>query len=296
MDEKIIDIADKQVALSARLDQLRLKSDDGEVSVPLEEVTAVVVSHPAVHYTHATLSGLCAAGAPLIVCNEKRLPVGMLVPLVGHYVQAERLAAQAESTLPARKFAWKQVVRSKILSQARLLMDLGAGNAGLVALARGVRSGDPDNLEAQAARRYWPLVFGAAFARVPGADDPINRLLNYGYAILRAIVARGLCGAGLHPSLGIHHHNRYNPYCLADDLMEPFRPLVDRQVRGILDRCGPEPPLDRSTKETLIGALLNGRVVIGGEERSLFDATTRMSASLAGVLSGQTRRLLVPSW
>jgi CRISPR-associated protein Cas1 len=155
---------------------------------------------------------------------------------------------------------------------------------------------DPDNLEAVAARRYWPLLFGGQFSRIPGSEEPVNRLLNYGYAILRAIVARAIVGAGLHPSLGVHHHNRYNSYCLADDIMEPFRPLVDRQVHGIISTFGPAPPLDRRIKETLIGALLAVRVSLAGEERTLFDATARISTSLVSVLSGQIRRLLLPTW
>jgi hypothetical protein len=172
-----------------------------------------------------------------IVSNEKHLPAAMLLPLSTHSTQTERFARQAAVSLPTRKRAWQQIVQAKLRAQARLLEETTGADQGLHVMAGRVRSGDPDNLEAQAARVYWPALFGKeasgeAFRRDPEGEG-INVHLNYGYAVLRAIVARALCASGLHPSLGVHHHNRYDTFCLADDLMEPFRPLVDRVVAGL---------------------------------------------------------------
>ncbi len=154
----------------------------------------------------------------------------MLLPLVTHSLQAERFAAQARLAAPVRKRAWQQIVQAKITAQGRLLKERTHNDHGLDAIAKSVKSGDTANVEARAARIYWGKLFGETVFRRDADGDGLNACLNYGYAILRAVVARSLCGAGLHPSLGIHHHNRYDAFCLADDLMEPFRPLVDREV------------------------------------------------------------------
>jgi CRISPR-associated protein Cas1 len=161
-------------------------------------------------------------------------------------------------------------------------------------IAADVRSGDPSNIEAQASRRYWPALFGPAMHRVPGAEDPVNRLLNYGYAVLRGAVARGLCAAGMHPSLGIHHHNRYNPFCLADDLMEPFRPAVDTIVEEVIGCRGADVPLDKDAKARLIGNLMSRPFRIDGQKSALFDAAARVASSLAAVYMGKRKKLLLP--
>ena len=203
-------------------------------TIPFADIAVLVTSHPQICFTQAVLAGLAAAGGMLIVSNEKHLPAAMLLPLSTHSTQTERFARQAAVSLPTRKRAWQQIVQAKLRAQARLLEETTGGDAGLRLMAGKVRSGDPDNLEAQAARIYWQALFGKGALGEPFRRDPegegINVHLNYGYAVLRAIVARALCAAGLHPSLGVHHHNRYDTFCLADDLMEPFRPLVDRVV------------------------------------------------------------------
>lgn len=156
----------------------------------------------------------------------------MMLPLNANVLQSQRLAAQASAPLPLKKQLWKQIVRREILAQGELLAELRDGDHDLSELARAVRSGDPDNREAVAARRYWPVLFeDPNFHRRFDAPDA-NRLLNYGYAVLRAAMGRAMCGAGLHPALGLHHHHRENPFCLADDLMEPCRPLIDAAVVG----------------------------------------------------------------
>lgn len=294
MDERIIDLSEVPAGVSVRHAQMVIRLDEREETVPLEEVGALVVSHPAVHYTHAVLAGICANGGAVIVCNEKRLPVGMLLNLTGHFTQTERFVAQAEAPLPVKKRLWQQLINAKILAQAAVLAGLRGDDFGLRRMASDVRSGDPSNVEAHASRRYWPALFGPQMHRIPGGDDPVNRLLNYGYAILRGAVARGLTAVGLHPSLGIHHHNRYNPFCLADDLMEPFRPTVDTLVEEIIRAHGADVALDKDIKALLIGGLMDRPFRINGDKSALFDAAARVAASLAAVYTGKRKKLTLP--
>lgn len=296
MIERLIDISEEPARLSLRLEQLVIRTDGAEpATIPLDEIAALVVSHPQVTYTHAALAGLVRAGAAVVICDSRHLPSGLLLPLTGHSVQAERFAQQAAVSRPTRKRLWGQIVQAKVTAQGRLLEDLHGRDQGLPALARTVRSGDPDNVEARASRRYWPALFADPhFRRDPQAEDQ-NRFLNYGYAVLRAVVARALCAAGLHPSLGLHHHNRYDAFCLADDLMEPFRPLVDRAVVRLLAKTAPEAPLDRETKAGLLAAL-TGRLELGGESRTLFDILGRVAASLAAVFAGSRAKLALPDF
>jgi CRISPR-associated protein Cas1 len=219
----------------ARDPESGLRARDTETqTIPFADIAVLVTSHPQISFTQAVLAGLAAAGGTFIVSNEKHLPAAMLLPLSTHSTQTERFARQAAVSLPTRKRAWQQIVQAKLRAQARLLEETTGADQGLRQMAARVRSGDPDNLEAQAARIYWQALFGKDASAEPFRRDPegegINAHLNYGYAVLRAIVARALCASGLHPSLGVHHHNRYDTFCLADDLMEPFRPLVDRVV------------------------------------------------------------------
>jgi CRISPR-associated protein Cas1 len=261
-------------------------------TIPLEEIAVVVVSHPQVTYTHAVLPGLAAAGAILVACDAKHMPAAMMLPLVTHSVQTERFAAQAKASLPTCKRLWQQFVRAKLEAQAQLLEQRNGQDHGLRALASEVRSGDPENLEARGARLYWSALFGDAFRRDREAED-LNRHLNYGYAVLRAITARAICAAGLHPSLGIHHHNRYDAFCLADDVMEPFRPLVDRAVVDLQDTHGPNLPMDRDAKRTILAALLE-RYEFAGEARTLFDWVSRTASSLASVISEEAEKPFLP--
>lgn len=297
MTERIVDLSEEPARLSVRHKQMVIQRGEGEdkeeITVPLSELVVLVVSHPAVRYTHGALSGLCAGGGVLVLCNEKRLPTGMLLPLEGHYAQAERFAAQAQAPLPVRKRLWRQIVSEKVKAQGRLLSSLGGRDEGLSTLAKKVRSGDPENVEAQASRRYWPALFGKEFRRNPEAEDQ-NRLLNYGYAVLRAATARAVCAAGLHPSLGLHHHNRYDTFCLASDLMEPFRPLVDGAVAHLVQEAGPQAPLDKATKGALVSALLKRRFMLEGDSRTLFDVLARAASSLAAALEGRRQKLILP--
>ena len=295
MEERFLDLSEESAGLSVHQSQLIIKRDDREDSIPLEDLAAIVISHPAVYYTHAALAGICAHGGAVVICNEKRLPIGMVLALTGHFSQTERFAAQAQAPPPVKKRIWQQIVRAKIQAQARLLQERCGEDFGLLRMADNVHSGDTANVEGQASRRYWPALFGGTFRRIPGGDDPLNRLLNYGYAVLRAFAARGLCAAGLHPSLGVHHHNRYNPFCLADDLMEPFRPTIDKLALTITDENGAEIPLDRSTKERLVGGLFAARFQLGRQQCTIFEVFCRTSNSLAAVFSGERKRIVLPT-
>jgi CRISPR-associated protein Cas1 len=291
---RIIDFSDRGARLRVRLDQLLITPDGGDdCSVPLAEVAVLIAAHPQVTFTQAVLSGLASAGGIFIVCDERRLPAGMLLPLCGHHLQTRRFQAQIAAAAPVKKRLWKQIVLAKIEMQAQALEVLHGASAGLRPLIPLVRSGDPENVEARAARLYWPLLFADdSFRRDREAVDQ-NRLLNYGYAVLRAVVARALCAAGLHPTLGLHHHNQYSAFCLADDLMEPFRPVVDTLVARLVREQGETPPLDTATKAALIDALL-GVCRVDGQVRTLFDAAAVAAQSLAAVLLGEARRLTLP--
>jgi len=265
-----------------------------EITMPLTDIAALIVSHPQATYTHAVLPGLAAAGAIFVACNEKHLPAAMLLPLVSHSTQTERFARQAALSLPTRKRLWQQIVQEQIRARARLLQERTGKDWGLTRIALQVRSGDPQNLEGRAARIYWQNLFpGQPFRRDPEAEG-LNSCLNYGYAVLRAIVARALCGAGLHPSLGLHHHNRYDPFCLADDLMEPFRPLVDRVVAGLRDQQGDQAQIDKESKKVILEGLLT-RFHCEGESRTLFDWMSRAASSLAAVIEGSGEKLEIPA-
>jgi CRISPR-associated protein Cas1 len=282
-------------------------------TVPFADIAVLVTSHPQISFTQAVLAGLAAAGGLLIVSNEKHLPAAMMLPLSTHSTQTERFARQAAVSLPTRKRAWQQIVQAKLRAQARLLEEVSGEDRGLGTMAGKVRSGDPDNLEAQAARIYWQGLFGEersgepaeAFRRDPEGEG-INLYLNYGYAVLRAIVARALCASGLHPSLGVHHHNRYDTFCLADDLMEPYRPLVDRVVarlhlksensnaQGARDASPAANQLDKDAKKAILEGLLV-RYTGDGESRTLFDWASRSASSLVALIEDREEQLSFPA-
>lgn len=307
MTDRILDFADGAAYLRVRNDQLVVeRKDQPDVTTPLAELAAIILAHPQATCSQPTIARLMTCGGALVVCDDSHLPVGVMLPLVAHTTQTERLAAQAAAPLPMRKQLWKQIVRRKILAQADLLRQLHDDDFGLAELARSVRSGDPSNREAVASRRYWPAIFDTRNTRMGGTCVPLvepfrrrfdapdaNRLLNYGYAVLRAVVGRAICAAGLHPSLGLHHHNRYNAFCLADDLMEPYRPLVDAAVVDHVRCHGHDAPLDRSAKQAILEAVLR-RYRADGEVRTLFDIVARTAASLARAYLKQSTLLDYP--
>ena len=269
--------------------------DAEELSVPLGDIAVLIVAHKQVTYTQAVLSGLMEAGGVFLACDEARQPNGLMLPLAGHHAQTRRMALQAEAGKPLQKRIWQQLIRAKITAQGQALFDLYGDDVGLRAMAARVKSGDPDNLEAQAARKYWrPLFKDEAFRRIHDASDQ-NAQLNYGYGVLRAIVARASCAAGLHPSLGMHHKNQYNAYCLVDDLMEPYRPIVDRVVAHRIVVQGKSATVDKEFKALVIGAL-TGRFALGEEQRTLFDCAHATAASLVAMLEDKEKALRLPSF
>ena len=205
--------------------------EDGRV--PLDDIGVLLCNARDLTYSNDLITELARRGAAVVLCGDNYLPVAWLWPLEGHHIQALRMRRQLEASLPLRKRLWQALVKEKIAQQENTLEWLGITGSNLKELAKRVKSGDPDNVEAQAARRYWPLLFGSSFRRERFGPMP-NPLLNYGYTVLRAATARAIVAAGMHPSLGIHHSNRANSMCLVDDLMEPFRPLVDYTVAELV--------------------------------------------------------------
>ncbi len=295
MHNRILDIAETPARLKVRFDQLVIDAGSSQkpVTIPLNDLAVLIVSHPQVSYTQAVLSSLADRGGVFITCDDRRLPNGMLIPTQGNHIQSERFLNQSTAKRPLCKQIWKQIIQAKISAQAELLESLFENDFGLRPLIPLVKSGDPQNIEARAARKYWSVVFGSNTFRRDRAALDQNRLLNYGYAVLRAITARAICASGLHPSLGIHHHNKYNPFCLADDLMEPFRVLVDQAVAKHILEYGLDSEFDRNTREQLL-ASLTGRVELDGHSRTLFDTLSRTTQSLNEIFAGERKKLELP--
>ncbi|MBU1002562.1 MAG: type II CRISPR-associated endonuclease Cas1 [Proteobacteria bacterium] len=295
MIDHIIDIAESPARLSVSNGLLRIRPGEGmEAAVPLREVRALIVSHAQVTYTNSVLSRLATEGAAFIVCDERHSPVGMMLPLVGHGTQTERFAQQASVSLPRKKNAWKQIIKAKVRNQGRLLKRLYGTDYGLFDLGSAVRTGDSENIEARAARKYWKYLFGegSGFKRDFEADG-VNAWLNYGYAVIRALVARSLCAAGLHPSLGVHHHNRYDSFCLASDVMEPYRPIVDACAVELSEVYDPMEGLTKDSKGDLLAAL-TGPVHVQGERKTIFTMVKKTAASLADYLCEEGKELYLP--
>ena len=296
MTDRILDFSESPASLSIRNSLLVVTQDGQEVcTVPCEEIAMVIVANRQVIYTQAVAASLAEAGATMVCCNQKHQPVAMMMPLVGHHLQAERFVRQAAMASPKAKRLWQHIVREKIGAQARLLTELHSVDFGLNAISRRVSSGDSGNLESFAARKYWTVLFGPKKFLRGDETDPRNHLLDYGYAVLRAATSRAITAAGLHPSFGLHHQNRLNAFALADDLMEPFRPCVDRVVVQIATETEAAVVLNTEVKRRLIGATAS-RYETGGEERSLFDILTRLSQSLAAIVMGEDRQLSSMDW
>ena len=269
-------------------------------TIPIEDIGVVVLDNRQITLTHGLLEALLENNCSVITCDIRNMPVGLMLPLCGNSVQSERFRCQLDASVPLKKQLWQQTVRAKIDNQAAVLADCAGAEVGCMRRwSADVRSGDPDNLEARAAAYYWKRLF----AGMPGLDGftrdrhgiPPNNLLNYGYAILRAVVARSLVSSGLLPTLGIHHHNRYNAYCLADDIMEPYRPLVDNLVFGIVREYGGSIPeyITKELKMKLLGISVID-VKIGGRRSPLMVAATQTTASLYKCFTGEIRRISYP--
>lgn len=277
--ERIVDIATDGIALSLHRGFLMVHREREEIGrVALDDIHAVIVHAHGVVWTGNIVAALAECGAPIVFCASNHSPVAVTLPLAGHHAQGARMRAQWEAGRPLAKQLWRRVVMAKIVMQGSLLDARGAPGAGAFSLiARRVRSGDPENLEAQAARRYWPALMGAEFRR-DRASAGANALLNYGYAVMRATLARAVIAAGLHPTIGIHHANRGNAFALADDLIEPFRPLVDALVVAMIGQ-GVE-TLDPALKRRF-AQLIAFDLRLGGETSPVSVAAARVAQSLA---------------
>ena len=268
---------------------------EAERTIPIEDIGVVILDNRRITITSGVMEALLENNCAVITCNQKSMPVGLLLPLCGNTTQNERFRSQLEASLPLRKQLWQQTIKQKILNQEYVLRTNTDKETNCMRVwSNDVRSGDPDNLEARAAAYYWKNVFTnyPNFVRDREGTPP-NNLLNYGYAILRAIIARALVGSGLLPTLGIHHHNRYNAYCLADDIMEPYRPYVDQLVLDII-QCNLEiSDITRDLKMQLLGIPMLD-VVINGKRSPLMIAAQQTTASLARCFAGESKRISYP--
>jgi len=290
MIKRTIEISGRGNHLAIDQGSLTIRRDGAEVGrVPLEDLGVLVLDCPTATYTHSVLTEALAAGAVVIPCGRDHLPRGLFLPQENSLL-AQRVATQAAASRPLKKRLWKQLVQAKIRHQARALPEGSAGRRKLSALVSTVRSGDPANVEAHASRVYWPALFGKGFRRRPVRPPP-NGLLNYGYMAMRACVARAVCAAGLHPALGLHHHNRANPFCLADDLLEPLRPLVDVCVRDLA--TGGCNEVNPQAKQELLGTLA-ATVEVAGARGPLMVGLGRTVASLVRCYAGEAKRLDLP--
>ncbi len=296
MNDRIIELSScpAYVSVDNGLITLDFKTVLPRVQVPPGEIAAVVAAHYAVTFTREAVALLADSGAQVVICDKRGLPAAMLMPLRGFHQPATRLMQQAATKEPVRKRLWRQVVRSKVRAQGAMLHQLRGDAAGLRQMAIDVKSGDTGNIEGLAARIYWRKLFGDDFRRDPDGFDQ-NRFLNYGYGVLRALTCRAICAAGLHPGLGIHHHHRANAFCLADDLMEPFRPLVDEIVFQLWNEKMGVAELTPVLKKRLL-AILTRRLTLDGESRGLLDVLARLSISLASVIEGRRKTLSLPQW
>ena len=258
--------------------------------VALDDIDALMVTNPATSLTGQLLAALAERGAPVVICGASFKPAAYLLPVDGHYAQGDRVEAQAAASLPTRKRLWAELVRAKILAQAALLARIGQISLPVAALADRVRSGDPENCEAQAAQRYFPLAFGVGFSR--GRDDLIaNSFLNYGYTVLRTATARAIVAAGLHPSLSLAHRSRGDALRLADDLMEPVRPAVDLATLGLI-RSGHDMMTPAAKRELV--AVLHADYLTAEGVAPLANVLGRLAMSLGQIFLGERKTLALP--
>ncbi len=281
--------------LSCKLNQLvvKVKKDltDIETSIPIEDIGVVLLDHSQITITHSVIKKLAKNKAVIISCNDQHMPATLMLPLEGHNTQSERYRHQINASLPLKKNLWQHTVEAKVRNQLKVLELLGRPTNRLEILIKRVQSGDPDNIEGQAAAFYWSHYLDG-FIRDQFGDPP-NNLLNYGYAILRAMVARSLVASGLLPTLGIHHKNKYNAYCLADDIMEPYRPFIDLLVFQMYEELGMESFLSKESKRELLSiATLDAQ--FQNKRSPLMVGMSLTTASVAQCFEGTKRKINYP--
>ena len=280
--------------LSLKNRQLVLSEKSGMPvkTAPIEDIGFVILEHPQISVTMKLVEELNENNVAVLFCDSKHMPSSMLLPLDAHHIQNELFRAQINTSEPLKKNLWKQTIAAKIKNQARLLEKHGLNGRPLINLAKTVKSGDSDNREGFAARLYWNSLFGQDFIRDRYGEPP-NMYLNYGYILLRSAVARALAGSGLLATLGIHHRNRYNAFCLADDIMEPYRPWVDEIAIRLFEKWPGQLMLEKEQKAELL-QLMTSDVKIGENRRPLMVALSQTTASLARCFSGEVRKITYP--
>lgn len=291
---RIVEVADDRRHLFLSRGFMVVQDTEGERKelgqVPLDDIAAVIAHAHGLSYTNNLLVALAERCAPFVLCAANHNAVGMVIPIEGNYQQAKRFDAQIAATQPLIKRLWADIVKSKLQQQAAALQATGAPSVPLSALVRQVRSGDPDNIEAQGARRYWRLLFGDEFRRDQQAGG-LNAMLNYGYTVLRATTARAVVAAGLHPTIGLHHSNEGNAMRLVDDLMEPFRPMIDLKVWQ-LHKQG-EDSITPESKRALVRTLYDDMQTSAGATPVMVCAQ-KLATSLAQVFMGEKCKLDLP--
>lgn len=264
-------------------------------SIPIEDLGVILIDHPQITLTQGLIDRLLENNVAMISCDKHHLPTGLLLPLCGNTLQSERFKEQINASEPLKKNIWQQTIEAKITNQAIVLKKQGYAFENMVYWAKNVKSGDVGNHEARAAANYWSTIFQKthpAFIRDRNGEPP-NNLLNYGYAILRAIVARALVSSGLLPTLGVHHRNKYNAFCLADDIMEPYRPYVDEVVLKTMNGFANYKELTKEIKAELLSIPVLD-VVIEGERSPLMIGVQRTTTSLVRCYYGEQRKVLYP--
>jgi CRISPR-associated protein Cas1 len=280
--------------LSLKNKQLQVSERGGLVikTVPVEDIGFMVFEHPQLSFTIQLVEQLNEYNVACVFCDSKHMPTSMLLPLDAHHVQNELFRAQIDASEPLKKNLWKQTIEAKVKNQARLLDKLGKSGTQLQTIAKTVKSGDSDNREGFAARMYWIALLGKTFIRDRYGEPP-NAFLNYGYILLRSAVARSLAGSGLLATFGIHHRNRYNAFCLADDIMEPYRPYVDEIAYDLDEKYPYTISLEKEHKAELL-QLMTVDVKIGENKRPLMIALSQTTASLGRCFTGEDRKITYP--
>jgi len=268
---------------------------EAELTRPIEDIGIIVLDNRQITLTTGLMDALLENNSAVITCDARSMPVGMMLPLSGNTTQSERFRHQINSSLPLRKQLWQQTIQYKIRNQLAVLKQYtNAETKCMQKWANDVKSGDTENMEARAAAYYWKGLFGHIDGFVRDRDGVApNNLLNYGYAILRAVVARSLVASGLLPTLGIHHHNRYNAYCLADDIMEPYRPYIDMLVYDITVQYGIDIELSKDIKAELL-SIPTLDVIIDGKRSPLMIGVSQTTASLYKCFKGEIRKIIYP--
>ncbi len=281
--------------LSKNKNQLVVELENREKrTVPIEDIGMVILDHYQIKIPQPVLQALVANNAAVLVNDASHLPLGLLLPMASHNTYTEKLHFQLNASLPLKKNLWQQTIKKKILNQAALLYQLQIDTEKMRYWASQVKSGDPDNYEGRAAAYYWKTIFDQPFKR-GRFDAPPNNLLNYGYAILRSVVARSLVASGMLPALGIHHRNKYDAFCLADDIMEPYRPYVDRKVLSIIESDGFDGELTTDVKRQLLDIPVTD-VLISGMSSPLMVGMQQTTASLMQCFEGENRKIAYPDF